>query len=145
MDSEPQVIQPPSPEHEIVLETETTPDPPVIQSPSISIASLSDFTIGDASDDESPVDPTTIIPHDTFYLEDGNVEVLCGKTLFRVHPTILSFHSAALRQMFAQANLATAESPNDCPRILSSDKAPDFATLLKMIYLPEYGALYLHR
>ena len=55
------------------------------QSPSISIASLSDFTIADTSDDESPTDPTAVTPHDTFYLEDGNVEVLCGNTLFRVH------------------------------------------------------------
>ncbi|KAF9783234.1 hypothetical protein BJ322DRAFT_1008232 [Thelephora terrestris] len=77
-------------------------------------------------------------PHDTFNFEDGNVEVLCGNTLFRVHTSILSLHSPALRQMFAQASLATAESPNGCPRILSHDKATDFTTLLKMIYLPEF-------
>jgi hypothetical protein len=88
-----------------------------------------------------PIDPTTITPHDTFYLEDGNVEVLCGNTLFRVHTSILSFHSPALRRMFSQTGLATAESPNGCPRILSSDPATDFATLLKMIYLPGYVAL----
>jgi hypothetical protein len=41
-----------------------------------------------------------------------------------------------LRQVFAQANLATAESPNGYPRILLSDTAMDFTTLLKMIYLP---------
>ena len=63
---------------------------PVTQSPSTSIASLSDFTIADASGDESPVnptiadasddepplDPTTITLHGTFYIEDGNVEVV---------------------------------------------------------------------
>ena len=92
------------------------------------------------SDDELPTDPTAVTPHQTFYLEDGNVEVLCGNILFRVHTTILSFHSPALRRMFAQTNLTTAESPNGCPRIQSSDASNDFATLLKMIYLPGYVA-----
>jgi len=129
-----------------------SPDTPVIRSPSISIASFSDFNTADVSDDEPPVDSsiadtsddglpfdaTTVVPHNTFYLEDGNVEVLCGNTLFRVHTTVLSFHSPALSRMFAQASLATVESPNGCPRITSSDTAADFATLLKMIYFPGF-------
>ena len=130
------------------------PVTPVAQSPSISIATLSDFTGADASDDESPadssipdtsddnlpIDPTSIVPHKTFYLEDDSVEVLCGNTLFRVHTTILSFHSPALRRMFDRASLATAESPNGCPRVTSSDTAADFTTLLKMIYFPGFVA-----
>jgi len=147
--------QAPSLELGTTREPETIPESPVTpvaHSPSISIATLSDFTIADTTDDEPPADPITAdssddelpidatasTPHETFYLEDGNVEVLCGSTLFRVHTTILSFHSPALRQMFAQTSLATAESPNGCPRILSSDAAKDFATLLKMIYLPGF-------
>ena len=108
----------------------------------MSIASLSDFTVADTSDDESPIDPTTVTHHDTFYLEDGNVEVLCGNTLFRVHTSVLAFHSPALRRMFTQTSLATADSPNGCPRIPSSDTATDFATLMKMIYLPGSAVLY---
>jgi len=133
----------------------TSPATAVTRSPSISIASLSDFTTADVSDDEPPVDsttsdaldderpidPTAAIPHKTFYLEDGNVEVLCGNTLFRVTVSTLSFHSPALRQMFAPTNLVTAESSNGCPRILSSDTAKDFATLLKLVYLPEFVVL----
>jgi len=132
-----------------------TPESPVtsvIHSPSISIATLSDFTIADVSDDESPIgptfasgsdddpliDPTAVVPHETFYLKDGNVEVLCGNSLFRVHSTILSFHSPTLHQMFAESNLVTAESPDGCPRILASDLATDFVTLLNIVYLPEY-------
>ena len=135
MDPEPQT--PPTLESVITPETEATPPSPAItQSPSISIATLSDFTVADTPDDQPPVDPTAITPHDTFYIEDGNVEVLCGNTLFRVHTSILSFHSPVLRQLFAQASLATMESPNGCPRILSSVTAMDFSTLLKMIYLP---------
>ena len=132
------IPQSPSLESATVPEAEMISESPVTQSPSISIASLSDFTIADTSDDESPTDPTTTTLHDTFNFEDGNVEVLCGNTLFRVHTSILSLHSPVLRRTFAQANLAAAESPNGCPRILSSDTAADFATLLKTIYLPGY-------
>ena len=152
---ETRILQASSSEPFTVPETDTIPLSPVTQSPSISVSTLSDFTIADASDDELPnsptfadtsddeplVDPTTVAPHETFYLDDGNVEVLCGNTLFRVHISTLSFHSPVLRRMFTQANLATAESPNGCPRILSSDTAKDFATLLKMIYLPGFVAL----
>ena len=152
-DLEPQVTLPSptepasAPETEMAPapETETAPDSPVTQSPSISIATLSDFTIADTPDDEPPVDPASVTPHKTFYLEDGNVEVLCENTLFRVHTSTLSFHSPALRQMFSQTSLASTESPNGCPRILSSDTAADFATLLKMIYLPRCAALRLWR
>jgi len=121
--------------------------PPATQSPSISVSTLSNFTIADVPDDESlidrdgfPFDPATVARHKTFYLEDENVEVLCGNTLFRVHTSVLSFHSPTLRRTFAQTDLATAESPNGCRRILFSDTATDFATLLKMIYLPRFVA-----
>ena len=149
-DLEPQNSQPPPPESVPASETDTILESPVtavIHSPSISIATLSDFTVADASDDGSPVgsafaytsddepliDHTAVVPHETFYLEDGNVEVLCGNTLFRVHTTVLSFHSPALRQMFTQTNLVAAESPNGCPRILSSDAATDFVTVLNVV------------
>jgi len=137
-----QTLQPPPPEPVTVPEPQTVPATPVTQSPSISIATLSDFTLTDTSNDESSVDPTAETPHDTFYLEGGDVEVLCGNTLFRVHAGIFSFHSPALRQMFAQINLAAADAPNGCPRILSSDTAVDFATLLKTIYIPGFVALH---
>ena len=135
-DLEPRVLHPPPLESTTALETDTVLGSPITQSPSTSISALSDFTIEDTSDEEPLVDPTVITTHDTFYLQDGNVEVLCGNTLFRVHTSILSFHSPTLNQMFAQTGLATAESPNGCPRILSSDTAMDFAILLKIIYLP---------
>ena len=102
----------------------------------MSIATLSDFTNADISDDETRMDPKTTTPHETFHLEDGNAEVLCGNTLFRVHTTVLSFHSPTLRQMFTQTALAAAELPNGCPRLSSTDTAGDFATLLKTVYLP---------
>ena len=159
-DPEWQIPKPLSPKSTSVPEPTTIFEPPVTpvtQSPSSSIATLSDFTIADTSDDEPPVDSSiadtsddnppvdsaAIVPHKTFYLEDDSVEVLCGNTLFRVHTTILSFHSPALRWMFAPTRLVTAESPNGCPRITSSDTATDFTTLLRMIYFPGFVALPL--
>ena len=137
----PQIPPPPS------LES-VTPDPdttseswvtPVTQPPAIDITTLANLATADVTDDEYPIDPRGITHHETFYLEDGNVEVLCGKTLFRVHTTVLSFHSPVLRRTFAQTSLAAAELPNDCPRFLSSDTTEDFSMLLKMIYLPGSG------
>jgi len=156
-DLEPQIPQAHPRESITVPDADTfhaSPVAPATQSPSISIATLSDFTTADVSDDESPTDPTisdtsddelsidpaAVTQHETFYLEDGNVEVLCGNTLFRVTASILSFQSPTLRRMFAKTNLASAESPNGCPRVLSSDTTTDFATLLKMIYLPGFVA-----
>ena len=148
-DLEPQNPHSPSPEPPAVLDINSIPASPVTHSPSISVATFSDSTIADSSDDESsansvvsdtsgdqvPADSTVAAPYETFYLEDGNVEVLCRNALFRVHTSILYFRSPALRPMFAQTNLASAESPNGCPRILSSDTAADFSTLLKVVYL----------
>ena len=95
-DPEPQIPQPPPVDPVTTPEIDPVPVTPNTQLPSISIATLSDFTIVDTSNDESPADPTVIIPHDMFYLEDRNVEVLCRNTLFRVHTSILSLHSCAL-------------------------------------------------
>ena len=142
-DLEPQIPQPPPPGFTAISGAGVVPGSPIVHSPSISVSSLSDFTITDTPDDEDLHDPTTITPHDTFYLDDGNVEVLCGNTLFRVHTSILSFHSPVLRRMFARTSQAAAALPNGCPRIPSSDTATDFATLLKVIYFPGYVALFL--
>jgi len=130
--SQPPTLPSPAPDNP----SEWSPKSSAPPSPSTSITALSDFTIADSFDDEPVLEPETITPHDTFYLEDGSVEVVCGKTLFRVHTSALSFHSPVLRQIFSSANLTAAESPNGCPRIASSDTPADFATLLKAIYLP---------
>jgi len=143
---QPRTPTPPSPTpYHPPCESPKSSTPP---SPSTSITALSDFTIADSLDDEPilepetttlhepTLEPETISPHDKFYLDDGSVEVVCGKTLFRVHTSALSFHSPVLRQMFSPANLTAAESPNGCPRVVSSDTPTDFATLLKAVYLP---------
>ena len=118
------------------LSTDTTLASSVVWSPPSSTITLSDFT----TDDEFPAGPTVATPYESLYFADGNVEVLCKNTLFRVHASTVSSYSHTLRRMFAQTNLATAEAPNGCPRLLSSDTPEDFATLLKIIYLPGFVA-----
>ena len=62
----------------------------------------------------------------------------CVETRCSVFTPASSPSTPALCRMFAQTSLATAGSPNGSPRILSSDTAMDFATLLKMIHLPGF-------
>ena len=74
--------------------------------------------------------------HDTFYFEDGNVEIVCGRTLFRVHSTIVSFSSPKLRDVLSPSALQHSPTPQGHPRVSIRESAEDFETLLKMIYTP---------
>jgi len=110
-----------------------------VSSPTFSISSLSDSTptefgedIGEGSDERIPT------RHETFYLEDGNTEIVCEHTIFRVHSPIVSFSSPNLRDMLSPSTLLNAPMPGGCPRIVFNDSAEDFAVLLKMIYTPGY-------
>jgi len=109
----------------------------VVSSPTSSISSISDLTpteLGEDTEDSNSGQMTT--PHETFYFEDGNVEVVCGHTLFRVHSTTISFSSPNLREIFSQSALLHMPMPEGCPRVTLTDSAQDFAVLLKMICTP---------
>ena len=84
-------------------------------------------------------DERILTSHKTFYLEDGNVEIVCGNTIFRVHTPILSFSSCKLQSVLSPSTLLNAPMPEGCPRIVFKDSADDFAILLKMIYTPGYA------
>ena len=106
-------------------------------SPTLSISTVSDLTTTELDDvtEEGDVEriPTR---HQTFYLEDGNVEVVCGHTIFRIHSPVVSFSSPTLRDLLSPSTLLNASMPGGCPRIFLKDNADDFAVLLKMIYTP---------
>jgi hypothetical protein len=74
--------------------------------------------------------------HETFYFEDGNVEIVSGGTIFRIHSTIVSFLSQNLRDILSRSALLHAPTPEGPPRITVTDSAVDFTALLKMIYMP---------
>ena len=109
-----------------------------VSSPTLSISTVSDLTpteLGEIEEDDDKRIPTR---HEMFYLEDGNVEIVCGHTIFRVHSPIISFSSLNLRDMLS-SSILNAPMPEGCPRVVFKDSAQDFAVLLKMIYTPGWG------
>ena len=106
-------------------------------SPTLSISTVSDLTPTELGDDIEEGDPERIpTHHETFYLKDGNVEITCGYTIFRIHSSIVSFSSPSLQDMLSPPTLLNAPTPEGSPRIVFEDSAEDFAVLLKMIYTP---------
>ena len=108
-----------------------------VSSPTLSISTISDLAptefdedIGEGSSGRVPT------RHETFYLEDGNIEVLCEDTIFRIHSPIVSFSSPNLRDMLSSSTLLSALVTEGCLRVTFKDSADDFAVLLKMIYTP---------
>ena len=110
-----------------------------IPSPTLSVSTVSDLTPTELGDDFGE-DNGERIPfrHETFYIEDGNVEIVCGHTLFRVHSSVVSFSSPSLRDALSQFTLLKAPTLQGCPRVIFKDSAEDFAVLLKTIYTPGY-------
>jgi len=121
---------------EFYPDTDTDIRASTVSSPMSSISTLSDLTsaeLGEIEEDDGKWIPT---PHETFYLEDGNVEIVCGHTIFRVHSPIISFSSPNLRDMLSSSILLSAPMQEEYPRVVFEDSAEDFAVLLKMIYTP---------
>ncbi|KAF9646061.1 hypothetical protein BDM02DRAFT_3271277 [Thelephora ganbajun] len=108
-----------------------------VSSPTLSISTISDLTPTEFGEVEHSQEQTTA-HHDTFYFEDGNVEIVCGDTVFRVHSTIISYSSSKLRDILSPPSLLSAPMLEGRPRITVSDSAEDFAVLLKMIYTPGF-------
>jgi len=135
----------PSVLHGAESSSETFVDIPAgtISSPTLSISTISDLTptefgeeIERTGEKAAEEEDQTITHHDTFYFEDGNVEIVCGHTLFRVHSTIISFSSSKLRDILSPPALLHAPAPEGRPRIIISESTKDFGILLKMIYTP---------
>ncbi|KAH9846900.1 hypothetical protein C2E23DRAFT_890465 [Lenzites betulinus] len=59
--------------------------------------------------------------------------------LFRVHKTILGFHSVAFFNLFADATGGTGPTYDELPMVELPDKARDLAALLDCIYKPSYS------
>ena len=108
-----------------------------VSSPALSISTVSDLTPTELGEDIVKDSGEQIqTRHETFYLEDGNVEIVCGHTVFRVHSPVVSFSSPNLRNALSPSTLLSAPTPEGCPRVVFKDNAEDFSVLLKMIYTP---------
>jgi hypothetical protein len=126
-----------SPPETFVEVTISTPS-----SPTFSISTISDLTPTELDEDIGEGrDERVLTRHNTFYFEDGNVEVVCGDTVFRVHSTVVSFSSPKLRDMLSPSTLLHAPIREGCPRIIVKDTSEDFSVLLKMVYTPGWVTL----
>jgi len=54
--------------------------------PTSTISTISNLTPTDLDEDTGVSNERTLTHHEIFYLEDGNVEIVCGQTVFRVRP-----------------------------------------------------------
>ena len=131
--------------HSVLRDVESTSDTPTddrittASSPTLSISTISDLTPTELDDDTGEEDREgTTTHHETFYFEDGSVEIVCGHTIFRIHSSVVSFSSSKLRDMLSPSTLLHSSMPEGCPRIFFKDSAEDFAVLLKMVYTPGY-------
>jgi len=122
---------------------ESSPNPftddriPAVSSPTLSISTVSDLSPTEFDDYFGEGDGERIYTHhEAFYIEDGNVEIVCGHTIFRIHSSVVSFSSPNLRDTFSSSTLLKAPMPEGRPRIFFKDSAEDFTVLLKMIYTP---------
>ena len=116
-----------------------------VSSPTMSVSTVSDLTPTELGEDiEESNGEWTPTRHEDFYFEDGNVEIMCGYTIFRIHSSIVSFSSPKLRGLLSKPILLYAPKSEGCPRIVFQDSAEDFAVLLKMIYTPGQVSLLLN-
>lgn len=114
----------------------------VLSSPTLSTSTVSDLAPTVSSEDTGVASNERInARHDTFYFEDGNVEIVCGETVFRVHSAILSFASSNLGDILSGLLRFRPQIPGGCPRVTFDDSAEDFAMLLRMIYTPGWVSL----
>jgi len=109
-----------------------------ISSPTLSVSTVSDLTPTELGEETEYFVERATNRHDTFYFEDGNVEIVCEDTVFRVHSTIISFSSPKLRDILSPTGLLNAPMPEGCPRIALADSADDFAAMLRAICTPGY-------
>ena len=113
--------------------------PTATSSPTLTISTISDLTPTELDEEIEHAEEQAPTRHNTFYFEDGNVEIVCEYTVFRVHSTIISFSSSKLRDILSPSTILNAPMPEGCPRIAFTDSTEDFGVLLKMIYTPGYA------
>ena len=133
-----QDIELPPVSHDIKSSSESFIDFPAgtVSSPTLSISTVSDLTPTELGEEIEYSEEQTTTRHDKFYFEDGNVEIVCGHTLFRVHPTVISVSSPKFQDILSPPALLRAPTPEGRPRIIISESAEDSGILSWMIYTP---------
>ncbi|PIL26457.1 hypothetical protein GSI_12215 [Ganoderma sinense ZZ0214-1] len=78
-----------------------------------------------------------------FWIPDGNIVLIAGKTAFRVYRGLLTLQSTVFSDLFASSSPRAEESHDGCPVILLTDSAQDLTHLLRVL-LPSSRTFY-HR
>lgn len=101
--------------------------------PSLATGSTSMASIDPPTDRKRPrseLDPELLVNHPALYFDDGNVTLQCGKTLFRVHRSILLKHSTVFQEMLVPAR----DTLRDCTLLKAVDDKDDMEAFLNTIY-----------
>ncbi|OAX40618.1 hypothetical protein K503DRAFT_714161 [Rhizopogon vinicolor AM-OR11-026] len=80
-----------------------------------------------------------VIPHKDYFLRGGDLNVLVGNHLYRVHSYFFYRESLVWRQMLEGPADSEDHGPNDTPFTLDDVKSEDFERFLWVIYNPEYS------
>ncbi|PCH43096.1 hypothetical protein WOLCODRAFT_74112 [Wolfiporia cocos MD-104 SS10] len=75
-----------------------------------------------------------VTPDDVFWLDDGNVILLVGRSAFRVHKSMLARYSEIFTDMFATPQPPDAEQLYGCPVVHLADDEADLRHILWAIY-----------
>ncbi|KAH7102141.1 hypothetical protein BKA62DRAFT_700331 [Auriculariales sp. MPI-PUGE-AT-0066] len=80
--------------------------------------------------------------HEEYYMEDGNICLLVGDQLFKLHRSVLTRHSTFFRTLFSlPQGQETREGTSDDSPIIIQEEPRDFVKLLGLIYAsPETGS-----
>jgi BTB/POZ domain len=78
------------------------------------------------------IDTEALVNHPSLYFDDGNVILKCGKTLFRVHRSLLSKHSPVFAELLdTNRNKKTLRG---CMLLKVEDDQDDIEAILRIIY-----------
>lgn len=88
--------------------------------------------IGDKTTSEKRGD---IQRHESLWFEDGNVVLVAEDRVgLKLHKSVLSRHSALLKDMFSLPQLANSSSLDGCPVVHINDSISEMTSFLSVIY-----------
>ena len=74
------------------------------------------------------------LEHDReFWMEDGNMVLVCGNTAFRVYRGLLASQSTVFADMLASSSPAAGETYEGCPVVRLSDAPEDMRHFLRIL------------
>jgi hypothetical protein len=85
------------------------------------------------------IDAQPLVDHPTQYYEDGNVILQCGRTVFRIHRTVIIKVSTIFQEMLAPDHIH--ETIRGCTLLRLDDNESDMESFLNALYGERYVGL----